>query len=414
MTSLFVDRRDVHLQLDGGALVFRENGQRIGAVPLAPITRVFLRGNVTLEASLLGKLGEGGAGVVILSGKQARPRLMLSRPHNDARRRVAQVRLSLDDTFCLAFSRQLIQTKIERQCEWFEQLRHHYLHARYELSHAISLLQESLQKINQTSSLASLRGVEGAAASAYFAGLRAVVPESLGFKNRNRRPPRDPFNALLSLSYTLAGSEIALALHGAGLDPAIGYYHQLSFGRHSLACDLLETVRPLVDRFCLQLVARQTLTKDHFSQSAAGCLLGKAGHAHYYNACEEYANPRAAASATACKTCSRPSPSPPRQAAFTGAACPKPGKTTPPCFRATKAATETSTKTATRPARALPTPSAALTAQTNPAPRQPPQTANPGLSSESLPDKRPSHQKQERIHRAEMPPHAHFTKTSCY
>ena len=291
MTSLFVDRRDVHLQLDGGALVFRENGQRIGAVPLAPITRVFLRGNVTLEASLLGKLGEGGAGVVILSGKQARPSLMLSRPHNDARRRVAQVRLSLDDTFCLAFSRQLIQTKIERQCEWFEQLRQHYLHARYELSHAISLLQESLQKINQTSSLASLRGVEGAAASAYFAGLRAVVPESLGFKNRNRRPPRDPFNALLSLSYTLAGSEIALALHGAGLDPAIGYYHQLSFGRHSLACDLLETVRPLVDRFCLQLVARQTLTKDHFSQSAAGCLLGKAGRAHYYNAYEEYTDP---------------------------------------------------------------------------------------------------------------------------
>ena len=320
MTSLFVDRRDVHLQLDGGALVFRENGQRIGAVPLAPITRVFLRGNVTLEASLLGKLGEGGAGVVILSGKQARPSLMLSRPHNDARRRVAQVRLSLDDTFCLAFSRQLIQSEIERQCEWFEQLRHHYLHARYELSHAISLLQESLQKINQTSSLASLRGVEGAAASAYFAGLRAVVPESLGFKNRNRRPPRDPFNALLSLSYTLAGSEIALALHGAGLDPAIGYYHQLSFGRHSFACDLLETVRPLVDRFCLQLGARQTLTKDHFSQSAAGCLLGKAGHAHYYNACEEYANPRAAASATACKTCSRPSPPPcPR---------PKPKKTT--------------------------------------------------------------------------------------
>ncbi len=80
MTSLFVDRRDVHLQLDAGALVFRENGQRIGAVPLAPITRVFLRGNVTLEASLLGKLGEGGAGVVILSGKQARPSLMLSRP----------------------------------------------------------------------------------------------------------------------------------------------------------------------------------------------------------------------------------------------------------------------------------------------------------------------------------------------
>ena len=73
MTSLFVDRRDVHLQLDGGALVFRENGQRIGAVPLAPITRVFLRGNVTLEASLLGKLGEGGDGNINENGNPASP-----------------------------------------------------------------------------------------------------------------------------------------------------------------------------------------------------------------------------------------------------------------------------------------------------------------------------------------------------
>ena len=297
MTSLFVDRRDVHLQLDGGALVFRENGQRVGTVPLAPITRVFLRGSVTLQASLLGKLGESGAGVVVLSGKQARPSLMLSCPHNDARRRVAQVRQSLDERFCLAYARQLMHTKLQRQCEWFEQLRQHYLHARYELGHAIGLLQQSRQSIDQTASLASLRGVEGAAASAYFGGLRAVVPDSLGFKGRNRRPPRDPFNALLSLSYTLAGSEIALALHGAGLDPAIGYYHQLSFGRHSLACDLLEAARPLVDRFCLQLVARQTLTKDHFSQSTAGCLLATTPPTR------NTPSRCAAASATACKSC---------------------------------------------------------------------------------------------------------------
>jgi CRISPR-associated protein Cas1 len=291
MTSLFVDRRDVHMQLEAGALVFRENGERVGTVPLAPITRVFLRGNVTLEASLLGKLGENGAGVVVLSGRLGKPSLMLARPHNDARRRVEQTRLSMDAGFCLKFAVQLIHTKLQRQCEWFEQLRGHHLHARYELSHAIRLLQEQRQKLDGATQLGSLRGMEGSAASIYFAGLRAVVPDSLQFKSRNRRPPRDPFNALLSLTYTLANAEAAMALHAAGFDPCIGFYHQLDFGRESLACDLLETVRPLADRFCLQLVNQQILTKDHFSQSSTGCLLGKAGRAHYYSAYEEYSEP---------------------------------------------------------------------------------------------------------------------------
>ncbi|MFN3595509.1 MAG: CRISPR-associated endonuclease Cas1, partial [Thiobacillaceae bacterium] len=62
MSSLFIDRRGVHLQLDAGALVFRENGERIGTVPLAPLTRVFLRGDVQLSAAVLGRLGEQGVG----------------------------------------------------------------------------------------------------------------------------------------------------------------------------------------------------------------------------------------------------------------------------------------------------------------------------------------------------------------
>lgn len=287
MTSLFVDRRDVHMELDAGALVFRENGNRVGTVPLAPITRVFLRGSVTLEASLLGKLGENGVGVIILSGRQGKPSLLLARPHDDARRRVEQTRRSLDADFCLRFARQIVHTKLQRQCEWFEQLRGHHGHARYELTRSMRLLQEQQQELDKAATLDSLRGMEGAAASIYFAGLRAVVPSGLQFKSRNRRPPRDPFNALLSLTYTLAHAEMAMALHAAGFDPCIGFYHQITFGRESLASDLLETVRPLADRFCLQLVNKQVLTQDHFSHTSSGCLLGKAGRGRYYGAYEE-------------------------------------------------------------------------------------------------------------------------------
>ena len=88
---------------------------------------------------------------------------------------------------------------------------------------------------------------------------------------------------------SLAPAELAMALHIAGYDPCIGYYHQLSHARESLACDLLEPLRPLADRICLLMVAQQTLTPEHFSTTDAGCLLGKAGRTRYYAAYEDSA-----------------------------------------------------------------------------------------------------------------------------
>lgn len=288
MSSLFVDRRGVELQLESGAIVFRENGERIGTVPIAPLTRVFLRGDVHLSVALLGQLGERGVGVVVLSGRQGKPSLMLARPHNDARRRVEQIKKSLDAGFCLDFARDLIDRKLARQIEWFDLLRERDRMARYELTHAMTLLREHRSRLADAVCTGALRGIEGSAARCYFDGLKAVVPDSLHFKTRNRRPPKDPFNALLSLTYTLAHAELATALFGAGFDPYVGFYHALDFGRESLASDLLETVRPLCDRFCLRLVREQTVTKDDFSTTESGCLLGKAGRARYYAAYEGY------------------------------------------------------------------------------------------------------------------------------
>lgn len=289
MTSLFVDRRGVQLELESGAIIFRENNERIGTVPVAPITRVFLRGDVTLSANLLGQLGERGIGVVILSGRRGRPSLMLARPHNDAARRVEQIKKSLDENFCLGFARELIERKISRQIEWFETLRGRDMQARLELTHAMRLLEAHKRRLAEADSLGRLRGIEGAAAACYFDGLKAIVPEGWNFKSRNRRPPKDPFNALLSLTYTLAHAELAIALYGAGFDPYVGFYHALDFGRESLASDLLEAVRPLCDRFCLRLVKEQTVSaRDDFSITESGCLLGKAGRARYYAAYEGY------------------------------------------------------------------------------------------------------------------------------
>ncbi|EXI65073.1 MAG: CRISPR-associated protein Cas4/endonuclease Cas1 fusion [Candidatus Accumulibacter sp. SK-11] len=208
------------MKADGEALVFYENGERVGTVPLAPLSRVFMRGDVTVSSSLLGKLGERGIGVVVLSGRKAVPTMLLGRPHNDAARRVAQYRLSLDPDFCLRFSRAIVEAKLRAQAAFLGERRESEPRSRYLLTLSLKRLSSSITAVDQQATIASLRGVEGAGAAAYFEGFADLLPERLHFCGRNRRPPRDPVNAVLSLGYTLLHAETVLALYGSGPTPS--------------------------------------------------------------------------------------------------------------------------------------------------------------------------------------------------
>lgn len=287
MSSLYIDRKGIVLKLDGEALAFYENDSRIGTVPLAPLERVYLRGDVTLQSSLLGKLGSKGIGVVVLSGKKGEASLMLAQPHNDAARRVAQYRLSQDEKFCLTFSRCVVELKLQAQYQFLMSLREKNLQARYALTSYARNIQEAMTVINEKDTIAALRGLEGHAAAQYFAGLAAVLPERLHFSGKNRQPPKDPFNAVLSLGYTLLHTEAVIALYGAGLDPFIGFYHALDFGRESLACDVIEPMRIMVDQFSIGLFKSGALRVDDFSLSEQGCLMGKTARARFYPLFEE-------------------------------------------------------------------------------------------------------------------------------
>lgn len=282
MTSLYVDRRGVTLKADGEALVFYEGGERVGTVPLAPLSRVFLRGDVTLSSSLLGKLGERGIGVVVLSGRKAEPTMLLGRPHNDAARRVAQYRDSRDAEFCLRFARTVVAAKLRSQSAFLAERRDEEPRSRYLLTLCLRRLEAAIAAVDQQSSIASLRGLEGAGAAAYFEGYADLLPERLKFSVRNRRPPKDPVNAALSLGYTLLHAETVLALYSSGFDPFIGFYHALDFGRESLACDVVEPLRVEVDRHLLGLFRAETLRAEDFSKLDGGCWLGKAGRARFY------------------------------------------------------------------------------------------------------------------------------------
>lgn len=289
MTTLYIDRKSLTLRADGDALVFYEQGERTATVPLRILERVCMRGDLMLSAKVLGKLGEAGVGVLVLNGRQKRPTLMLPNWKLDGLRRMAQYAFSQDADACLAAARHTVSAKLAAQQMFLLKMAAHdavYAKLLREHSQAIGRMADEAAVC---SNMATLRGLEGAAAACYFGTWAAVLPEEWAFTGRNKKPPRDPLNSTLSLVYTLLHFEIVKHLYLSGLDPYIGYYHQVEHGRESLACDLLEYMRVNCDHWAISLFTTNTLTPADFSITARGCYMSKPARILFYQAYDQAA-----------------------------------------------------------------------------------------------------------------------------
>lgn len=193
-----------------------------------------------------------------------------------AEKRAAQHRAIHEKNSVIAISRWLLSVKLKGQETVLKKLSKHP-----ELCEPIRKYRADLQKADTRE---SLMGYEGAAAAYYFKTLGTLIPAKWNFTGRNRRPPKDPVNALLSLSYTIAGGEVNRAVQEAGLDPAAGFLHALQNGRDSLMLDILEPLRPKTDWFVFHLLDKIVTVKDFVTNKSDGCLLNKAGRRAYYAA----------------------------------------------------------------------------------------------------------------------------------
>ncbi|VGO22955.1 type I-C CRISPR-associated endonuclease Cas1c [Pontiella sulfatireligans] len=146
----------------------------------------------------------------------------------------------------------------------------------HELATAESRLTQYLRRLENSMPMDELRGNEGEAAASYFAAFPQLVTakeEAFAFTGRNRRPPTDPVNALLSFTYTLLVHDCRSALEGVGLDPCVGFLHADRPGRPSLALDLMEEFRAVMaDRLVLSLINRRQIQPKDFNDSAGGAV----------------------------------------------------------------------------------------------------------------------------------------------
>lgn len=294
MATLLLDRAQLEIRTDGDALALYESGVRSGTVPLQLLERVVIQGSRTrLDSGVLIRLAEAGIATLLLSPRASRRvAIVLGPAHNDAGIRLAQAQRVADAAFCAAWGRDLVRAKLRRQQQVLAAGLAQRPDARKPLLDAqgsLAIIAESLGAGDLGSE--SLRGLEGAAARAYFQGLAAIMPPALGFSGRNRRPPRDPVNACLSLAYTLLHFDAVRAAHVAGLDPLLGFYHRPAFGRESLASDLIEPLRPRVDAWVWDVLRSRDLREDHFSRDKGACLLGKAARGRFYTEWERASVP---------------------------------------------------------------------------------------------------------------------------
>ncbi|CAA6820394.1 MAG: CRISPR-associated protein Cas1 [uncultured Thiotrichaceae bacterium] len=293
MSTLYIDRKDTQLSIEGKTLVCYIKTERQRPVPLALLERVVLASNVQLSSQVIGKLAAQGIALSLINMRQPQNRAtLISTSSKNPAIRQLQYQATTDSNVKAEIARQLIQGKIQNHARFLDHLSIEFPAHRHPLQKASRALNKALQQLSEKkTTVDSLRGIEGNAARHVFQAYTHIFPASLHFTGRKRRPPPDPVNATLSLAYTLLHNRAIQLIYAAGLDPMLGFLHENQYSRDSLAADLIEPWRPHIDRWVWEWFNERYLREDHFSEKNGGCLLGKRGRAKFYAAFETRMKP---------------------------------------------------------------------------------------------------------------------------
>lgn len=288
MATLYIEKPGIEVEAESGCLVLRADGEVLQRVPYQMLERVVVVADTPIRGSVIRGLAAAGVGVFWPASRKGAHAMSWPADRQSGARRLGQAKVYLEEATRQKYASLLIRGKLLGQLQVIRGLQEQRPDKRYELSKARLHLAGSIGRLRRERlAVESLLGVEGAASAAYFDAIGATLAPSLGFNGRNRRPPRDPVNAALSLGYTLLYGAALEAILAAGLEPAIGFLHEPAQGRSALACDLMEPFRPVGDRQILRMFHGRQLRGEHFSMNQGACLMGKAARREFYGAFEE-------------------------------------------------------------------------------------------------------------------------------
>ena len=275
LNILYVQTQGTYLRQEGETVVAEREREVVARIPIHTLSGIVCFGNVLCSPFLLGLCGERGVHVSFLS-EHGRFLARVEGPvSGNVLLRVTQMKNASDKDKTRDLAISFVAGKIlNARTILLRRLRDHGTDVTCE--RVVLRLANLVQQLRQADTIDTVRGVEGEAAACYFEAFNSLLVaqrEQFSISGRNRRPPLDPMNALLSFLYTLLSHDCTGALESVGLDPQIGFLHALRPGRPSLALDLMEEFRaPLADRMAVSLVNLQQLTPKCFRTTESGAV----------------------------------------------------------------------------------------------------------------------------------------------
>jgi CRISP-associated protein Cas1 len=302
------DTRPLYLNTQGyrvgckdEVLTVKDKDKMVEEVRMRDLSHVALFGNIQISTQAVQSLCEQEVPVTYFSMGGWFYGITRGHGLKNVFLRMEQFRLARDEGFCLGLARQFVHGKIRN---------HRTLLMRNHLEPpepVIMKLKRAAEDALEASSIQELLGIEGAAASQYFQQFSGMVKVeddlpglglqientkqrmfNFNFNNRNRRPPTDPVNAMLSLAYSLLSKDCTLAALAVGFDPYIGFYHQPRFGRPALGLDIMEEMRPLIaESAVLSCINNRVITDKDFVKAGQAVNLSAPGRKRFFQMYEQ-------------------------------------------------------------------------------------------------------------------------------
>lgn len=279
LNTLFITSEDIYLSLDGENVVANRDKKELARYPLHTLSAILSFSYAGASPALMGACAQREIGLSFCTPRGRFLARVSGESSGNVLLRRMQYRMADDPVQSCLAARSMIFGKLYNSRWSIERTRRdHGLRVEESaLSAASQTLKALLPQVSEETSLDSLRGLEGTGATAYFRALDDMIlsnKEVFSFQGRTRRPPLDPFNALLSFSYSLLANDCASALESVGLDSYVGFLHRDRPGRTSLALDLMEELRPcFADRFVLSLVNNRVVKPSDFRFEEGGAVL---------------------------------------------------------------------------------------------------------------------------------------------
>lgn len=279
LNTLFVTLEDAYATLDGENIVIKQGDEVAGRFPLHILEGIYLFSYPGASPALMGKCVQLNINLVFCTPRGRFLARACGKSHGNVLLRRTQYRIADDPSQSCRIARNFIFGKLSNSRQVLDRTRRdHAIRIDVEkFQIASEQIKNLLPDVSIETSLDSLRGLEGAGATIYFNLFDDMIlqnKDDFYFHGRNRRPPLDYVNALLSFTYMMLGNDCASALEVVGLDSYVGFLHRDRPGRTSLAQDLLEELRPCIaDRFVLTLINDRIITSKDFTTQENGAVL---------------------------------------------------------------------------------------------------------------------------------------------